>query len=477
MPASPVEIIVYNQANIQLWTDELLANQVQIAGNLRAIQVNSDALKPYVHQLADINIQILQLEVHDISHHHGPHYYNGHVYAFEDMAYEAHKNDLLRRLRTTAAGIKSNIRAYNEAIAMAQNSNKILTKRNSWLEKHLFDGNSFLQTLHNNPAELTYILHSKIMSMVNEYEKKHFIGLSPQVRISLLLIKTSLNALIDGTDDPYIQRQNYLRVCAFLCELYFQVHTENKDKDFIQSIAKLLEDVHIQPSGDLPDALKSNFNAAAWYQSVKDARPDCFALSECNLLAVEQANYEYAVDLIMGPHQVSDSFLNKKINDVVWSIYDEVRHKRQKNKVIDYHFYTQLLQQLHFLSLHPEDKLTAQRLTTMAEHASGSPSVGKQVLGGLLVVLGVLTIAASITALAFTFGSSSILSAWGMALGLGLIQAQCVAGVSLSLTAVAGAGLTFWGGSAIKAGTRQGISRELLDLTEEALRSPPSYTP
>lgn len=64
-------------------------------------------------------------------------------------------------------------------------------------------------------------------------------------------------------------------------------------------------------------------------------------------------------------------------------------------------------------------------------------------LGGLLIALGVLLIGASVAGLVTTFGSSSALSAVGIALGLSLLQTQVVLGVTSTIAAATGIGLTF----------------------------------
>ncbi|WP_126325030.1 hypothetical protein [Legionella cherrii] len=89
------------------------------------------------------------------------------------------------------------------------------------------------------------------------------------------------------------------------------------------------------------------------------------------------------------------------------------------------------------------DHKTVNRLGAIAEYASRNNSVGKHVLGSLLVVFGALLIGASIAGFITTFGSSSILSAWGFSLGLSLLETEFVLGLASSLTAITGIGLTF----------------------------------
>ncbi|WP_240920602.1 hypothetical protein [Legionella longbeachae] len=67
-----------------------------------------------------------------------------------------------------------------------------------------------------------------------------------------------------------------------------------------------------------------------------------------------------------------------------------------------------------------------------------------------------------------TFGSSSALSAVGIALGLSLLQTQVVLGVTSTVAAATGIGLTFFTGpNTVKSGQRQGLSQGLIDVKED----------
>ena len=123
-----------------------------------------------------------------------------------------------------------------------------------------------------------------------------------------------------------------------------------------------------------------------------------------------------------------------------------------------------------------------ERLLHMAEQAQGTYSLGKKLLGSLMVVIGVLMVITSALAFASSLGGASVFSAWGSVLGLHLIQTQVAA---LSLSAAAGTGLTFWGSHTIAAGARQGLSQDLMETYNAALKgtspsapvadAPPTY--
>ncbi|MGL5741288.1 MAG: hypothetical protein ACRCXC_01410 [Legionella sp.] len=115
----------------------------------------------------------------------------------------------------------------------------------------------------------------------------------------------------------------------------------------------------------------------------------------------------------------------------------------------------------------PTDMQSARRLSTLAEHASGSTSVGKQVLGGLVIALGVVLIGASVAGFLGTYGFGAPLCACGMLLGLALFEAEVVLTVASSIVAATGLGLTFFAGPGLlRSGKRQGLSQELIDVKE-----------
>jgi hypothetical protein len=223
----------------------------------------------------------------------------------------------------------------------------------------------------------------------------------------------------------------------------------------------------------------TNFSAKAWFQPFKSNFSGIFAIPEYDLTRIEADILNQGITSLTQSSLPQSTSLHRHIVNAAKLIDAEVKIKKQKNEDIDYHFYGRTVRILTEVFNKPTDKQAAKHLADIAESSSGHTSVGKQVLGGLVVVLGVLLIATSIAGFVASLGSSSILSAWGVALGLSLAQAEIACAVTSSVLAGTGLGLTFFAGpNVIKSGKRQGLSQELIEVKEdvEHYDGPPPYS-
>ena len=172
--------------------------------------------------------------------------------------------------------------------------------------------------------------------------------------------------------------------------------------------------------------------------------------------------------------------LQTKIDRTVAAVDAEVRAKKQKQEIIDYHFYNQLLVHLWDLS---NPKTTTDNatfitfFTELTEDVIDTPSLGEKVAGAILAIIGILLIAVSIATLAATFCGSSLVSSVGIALGISLLSSQIVLSTTAVVAAAVGAGLTFWGINKFKEEQGRELSQAIYEVTEELTHLPPTPAP
>lgn len=492
MPA--VSPVVYNQANLFSWQQELPQVQSQISEKSRIIEEQRQFLNPLQRQLDTTNrlISITQSQLtnanisstqdmfhhmHDHHHDHHHHHGDGVLHYVGDFAREWNRSQLqteLGRLQVERILLQNQMRPYERVIGEVNAELTQLQSRKSFLINHIRDAELFLRTLHENPLELVQTLANKLQKAFNDYEDTHLTGLFPQVRISLIAARYGLDELTryeSGYNPEALQfqpthRANYLRLCGFIWDMYSRVKQESQDAEFEKKLAELVESTHVLQHGDLPDQWQTNYSANAWFDTSKNANLGVFAIQPAQLENIEEQIFNDGLVHLKRNNVLSN--VQRHIMNAAELIEAEVAMKKQKQEPIDYHFYGRTVCVLTDVFNNPNDIQAAKRLGDIAEFASGSPSVGKQVLGGLLIALGVLLIGASVAGLVTTLGSSSALSAVGIALGLSLLQTQVVLGVTSTVVAATGIGLTFFTGpNTVKSGQRQGLSQGLIDVKED----------
>lgn len=469
MPASEVNVIVYTPTELQAWKLELQANKQQVNERTLEIVAQERRLTTLQNSLwqkdRDIRWSQIQLEtmrMHDMMYARNSSRHPSYNYD----PYEAHLISELDRLYTERRQIVMDIGSYKTAKTIAQSQRTKLESRGTWLATHILAAESFFERLQNNPSHIVCELKEKLVNAIDDYEEKHFIGLSPQVRISLWQIREGLERLVIDSPDVREQRINYLRLCGFLGYLEAQVRQENKEEHFLNCLVTVINSTHVRSQDDLPEQLKTEFSARAWFKAVQNQYPLIFANGECDIVNKERSIFQQAMTFLLHVNLSQQTELQRKIIQAAQTLQAEVDGKAQRNEDMDFHFYTHIATNLINVYNNPADMRAAKRLGDMAEYATGAASLSKKVLGSLLVVVGTLLIGVSIAAFVTSLGSSSLLSAWGLAIGFSLLQMQIAAGVAFSLTTAAGAGLTFWGGSKINAGMRQGFSQELNEVQE-----------
>ncbi|KTC82384.1 hypothetical protein Lche_0648 [Legionella cherrii] len=464
-----VNPVVYSQINLQAWQKELPSIELQISETAQLIEKQRHLLKPYQEELRALNARI-SWKKYQIMQSKGP-ILNFMYQTDHDSPETLRFRSELELLQSESDVLEGQMKPYEEEMSKAQLALRDLSSRQAWLKEHIPAAQLFLKMLQENPQASVQALVDKIWQAFIDYEDTHMTGLSPQVRISLIAARYGLNILvseIEGFDDHYtkvIQRNNYLRLCGFLWDMYFKIKQEDKDPAFEKILASLIESTHVTLHDDLPYPISTCSSAESWFAVNKHEKPEYFAIQERNLPHVEEEIFNNGLFFIRKNPPARPTSIQKHIIRAVNLIEAEVKIKKQKKEEIDYHFYARVIWILNDVFEGRADHKTVNRLGAIAEYASRNNSVGKHVLGSLLVVFGALLIGASIAGFITTFGSSSILSAWGFSLGLSLLETEFVLGLASSLTAITGIGLTFFAGpDAIKSGTD--FSQELIKINQ-----------
>jgi hypothetical protein len=485
MPSPKINIVVYTPNDLQAWNLEL-------QGNLEKIKNSQEEILEHKHHLIQLGrslrekekkirwlrTQLCLLRQNNIYWHHHhchhPFYYDYYCRykVMDDAALYAIELDLLR-LQEECHQVLKQKRLYKNKIAQAHIKIRELKIRNQWLAVHIPAAELFLETLENDPERLVNELKEKILNLINKYEAKHFIRLSPQVRISLLQIHNGLNLLAPNSPNQREQQINYLRLCAFLTDLFERVKFENQDKIFLKNLVTLINFTHIHPQGDLPGRLKTNSCAQTCFKELRNKHPSTFAELDRNLVEIEWKKFMELRDRLLDPLSIPQTLLQQKIIRAAHTLRAEVEDKIRKNKVIDFYFYTRIAENLCKVYTNPEDMEATANLAQIAKYTTGAASIGKKLAGSILIVLGILLIATSITMLVGSSGISAPLSALAVTLGLNLVK-PVVIGAIASASFSFGGGFTFWGTALIKQSNPKGFSKELIEVQEEIINRTPS---
>ncbi|WP_454782932.1 hypothetical protein [Legionella sp. WA2022007384] len=482
-----VNPVVYNYTDLMSWQSELTPLENQISEHLQFVEYQRQQLQPLQNELMSLNLKISLIE-HELSMDIAlvqdstrprAHYYGKSIGILNTFNLQLE----LSRLEEERNQFKHKIYPLEQAIREAQERLQNFFSRRTWLNEHIPAAEIFIQTLQENPMKLVQDLSNKIWGALVNYEDTHLFGLSPQVRTCLIAVRylqqLTFYPLVGEPDYlNQIHRSNYLRLCGFLWDMYSNVQKEGKDPEFEKILGSLIESTHLAQHGDLPYPMLTGYSATAWFESNKQGAPACFAIQEQYLPHLEEQILTDGLAYISQNTPLKPTALQKHIINAANLIDAEVKQKKKNQEEIDYHFYARTVLLLNVALVNPTDKESATRLGAIAEHASGSTSIGKQVLGSLLIVFGALLICGSIAGFIATSGSSSILSAWGISLGLGILETELVFGIASTLAAATGIGLTFFAGpKAIESGSRKGLSQELIDIKDgiESYDGPPPY--
>ncbi|KTC81339.1 hypothetical protein [Legionella brunensis] len=482
----PVKIVIYDQTQIQSWENELPTLKKAIDTASQTVLREKQTLEPLNLRLLTLDNEInsIQLQILTIQselerrHHHHHHEHNGHHHShpshnhgniFEGFADAVSELNLLQLqnqlnvVKIQRGELKKTIQSHLDEIKRAESIIGETSSKIAWTEDHIKAGKQFLETLTNNPAELVEQLHEKILKTFEKYSNTHPAGVSPQVRFCLLNIQAKLAGLLTPptfeliTPSPIqVNQIYYLRLCAFLWDMYYRVERGDNDYPFSDLLANLLKATHILENGDLPDHLQTGQSANVHFSQVKNNNPYFQDLTDYELLAYEKQIFDQEISHTK-TRLYRQNALQIHIGKAVSLIELEIANKKSKKEPVDYHFYTQVIRDFNKILFQGSDPSLVDHLALLAEHASGSSSLGKKIGGALLVVAGLLLIAASVVGLVATFGSSAFLSAFGLALALSL----------LSTSTIAGTGLTFFGGRTFKGGMQQGLSKELHNIHDD----------
>ncbi|ASQ46331.1 hypothetical protein [Legionella clemsonensis] len=491
-----LENVIYSQEAIKLWSEELPHLESRIAEEEQVIKSEKLQLTRLNEQLNHLKSQIANLQTlisiqEDLQHHHHhspfPHH---HHHTFNTVVtVNVDTISSLITLRTDLANLRLNknrllddLASHKQQITRSRKEIAQAEARISWIKNHTVKAQHFLKILRENPVTLVQSLQEKILKKFFDYEYNHPAGLSPRVRICLLAIHAKLEQLCTPAVNPsrlYPDLEanssqsvqiSYLRLCGFIWEMYWQVKHEERNEEFTNLLIELINELHIDEDGDLPDDLRSGKTADAHFQEIKNEGGFLADLTNPALLMLESTIVKQKLHTLRN-YLTPQNSVHASMAYALQLIEDEIALKKEENETIDYHFYTAVMDDFLRI-LNPQTHHEAVKyLGKLAEYASGTPSLGKKIGGALLMVAGLAILTASIVGLAATFGGSSFFSACGIALGLSLLQFEVAFGSLFAISAVAGCGLTFFGNQTFNQGKRQGLSQELVTIQEQCQES------
>lgn len=477
MPA--IDVVRYTPSELKFWDITLQNNQNFINNYITRIQQYQLVLTPFEEQLKlldqTLNETLAALNSNtgvslDMSAYLNPNYHpprhGDHNTNYRIIELQRHLGSLDQQRKA----LVNDMRPYQNNIStVTQELNKLLAQ-NDQIQQQIESARAFLNVLVSNPRTLVMDLREKLLAVVSAYEDKHMSNQSLAVRSCLHAIHSGLPSLIFDVADIKTQQENYLRLCGFVADMYSRVQRENKNDVFLSTLAEVINTTHLDPQEDLLDELNIPWNAMSWFRAATKGQPHIFAITESDLYSDEVQRYQQTMNRLLSNSLVQATYLQQSIRRSAEAIDIEICEKLRRNEPIDYHFYICLANTLTQLHYDSSNLRATERLHHIAEQATGTSSVGKKLLGALMVVLGAMMVITSLAAFASSLGSTSALSAWGSAFGLHLIQTQVAAlTLSCTITAAVASGLTFWGARTVNASARQGLSQDLMDTYDAAL--------
>ncbi|WP_428414110.1 hypothetical protein, partial [Legionella sp.] len=403
MPA--IDVVRYTPSELQSWNITLKNNQALIhnyANHIHRYQLVLTPLEDELQRIEQtINETLAALNLNtgaslDVSVYLNPNY---HPPRHGDHNVNYRVIELQRQLVSLEQQRKERVNdmlPYQNNIShQTQELNKLLSQ-NEWIQQQIESANVFLHVLCSTPRVLVMDLREKLLAAVNAYEDKHMSNQSLAVRSCLHAIHNGLDFLIADVYDLKIQQQNYLRLCGFLADMYSRVQQENKDDVFLLTLAEVIDTTHIHPLEDILDDLGISFNAMAWFRAAQKERRRIFTITESELNSDEVARCQQMMNRLLDNSLPQASYLQQSIRQSAEAIDIEICDKLRRNESIDYHFYTCLANTLMQLHHDGSNSRATERLFHMAEQATGTSSLGKKLVGALMVVLGGAMVTTSI---------------------------------------------------------------------------------
>lgn len=520
-------VIVYNQQNIQEWKEQ----SQQLIESLKELQPRVDQLRYILKPLReekerlDTKINEITIEINKLKlanqinlnaqlqhhHHHDNHHghgFDGHHHRHGGFGHHQRTviiintspfEESLKNYKTQRSKLSEQMDPLENELAVKQQRINDDEGTLSLLKKHIPLGEAFLLNLQENPSKLAEELKTDILERIYEFARKNPTNLSPAVRSCILFIDSKLIALrpqptptvvtyqemypspipILPSERLRLDRLYYLRLCGLLWEMYYNVQDKSQNNEFTTILSSLINSTHIDQNGDLPDLLATKKSITAHMEEAREEESKrqlsfCYLAKQSvqEFIELEKSLFYHIYNETLKPLLQSNNHLQLHMENTVSLIFNEIKAKEsgplnETQEPIDYHFYTEIICDfIDILKKTPKSD-TGNHLSLLTEYASGAPSIGKQIGGALLAVIGLLLIAASVAALLLTFGSTSLFTAFGIALGLSLLQFEITAGVVFSLTAAASAGLTFFGAKTITNGLQQGLSKEIQTVHDD----------
>ena len=200
--------------------------------------------------------------------------------------------------------------------------------------------------------------------------------------------------------------------------VYLRAKKKIRIKSSSKGLLELVNSMPIHPEGtSTADKLETEYNAMAWYRSLKDHDDNSkyFARTIYNLYQQDEAEYSKSVNALLA-RAISDKStpFQQKIINAARTMQSEINYKNHYNQKIDYYFYNRVAKNLTTLYDNPNSADASQRIADDAEYAFGAGSFGKRFIGSLLLIVGILLLSACVAgliALAITPGVNVLTTA------------------------------------------------------------------
>lgn len=496
-----VTITPYNRQAIKNWHEELKDIPAKIVAQEGIVSEHENKIMPLKQNLFSIQKEINRIDIEITrrrrtyeteQRHHYEYHHNDHDTAdliqdaFESFTGDPELNALRHARNSYIPGkeeLEKKISLHQAEVDNAKDTIRSLKSKRKKIADELIPGaEKFLSDLKDNPESLFRNFRCRIEKELRCYHKKHF-DQEPVVRDVFIKLTEKLDAILESdiniTHGNYEQlylvenerkewQIKYAILCGYLWDVLYELEFKNcQDAHFKDVLRSLLKETHIIEHGDLPDEFNTGSSTINQYETykIKYKDPELYKhYSDEELDHFELKEYENARTEFY--KVAKDSY--DKSTKLAQDIHADLQRPRKKNEEPpNISLYTRTLTlEKEILSMPPKDRPMSEaalELADIADHISGKPSTCKKVLGGIVFFLGATVVGGSVLSAIGTFGGSTPISGFGIAMGASLVTyGLTLLGLGVGVTATIGGGMLF------KSGMRHGISKDVKQALDEA---------
>src|SRR3990167_3251491 len=406
-------VVTYSHKNIEKWKAQLEKNEQKLKKQLTYIQVYHDNLAKrgdYKHAVLDAYSENLQRQ-----------------------------SEVVQHWKTQVT-----------------NKQKSLEKSNQDLSRYIDEAQTFLTALGETPKIAFDRLRDNVLTSLTEYDNTHPIQ-DFKVRLCLYGLAEKLTTILTEQeshveDELKSWRTKYIQLCGFIWDLYDQYvkSNVNLDVDLRERLAQLVQSTHVKWRRSLPsmrvdedaqeqhqaDSLSIGQTCFGQFVLFKNKSPILFHRTESDLDRAEKQDFHTALINLQAQAKVGDKTLCKYAKELAIAASEEIsqqesdQFRQPEDRKPEYYVYTRMLRQAKELLAHPfsqeGEDFPDTRLDQFAQSAcyvAGQPSHPKlkKFFGAAVGFIGAIIVAVSVMAAVASFGFSTPLSAFGIAVGTTLL--------------------------------------------------------